>query len=147
MKFLRRFCSEQVQILLARMDDHWEEEFDIYESKWEPMLPNGKAFFQYTRVERMCISHTDKKQKAKLRRERAYVGILERTISPAKTRYEFEDEVRRAEKQIIGEYTKLPTYMVTTANLQNQMEALLNNKYHQQLEQELRKPMLRGITQ
>jgi hypothetical protein len=142
MKFLRRFCSEQVQILLERMDDHWEEEFDIQESKWDPMLPDGRAFSEYTWIERRCIRFTVKKQEVKLRRERAYTGILERTISPAKTRWEFNSEVR-VDRQIIGEYNKSPTYMVTTTNLQAQMEAMLNNKYHQ----ELRKSMLQGITQ
>ena len=150
MKLLRRFCSEQVRILLARMDDHWEAEFDIHESKWNPMLPDGRAFSEYTWIERRCISFTAKKQEVKLRRERAYVGILERTISPAKTRYEFDDEARRAEKQITTGYTP-PTHMLTTATMQSQMEALLSNRYQQnlkqELHQELRKSMLQGITQ
>jgi hypothetical protein len=142
MKFLRRFCSEQVQILLVRMDDHWEAEFDIYESKWEPMLPNGRAFFDYTWIERRCISLTAEKQKAKLRRERAYIGILERTISPAKTRYEFDRE-RRPEQQIIAGYTQQPINMLTATTIPSQIEAMLGNQYHQ----ELRKSMLQGITQ
>lgn len=146
MKFLRRFCSEQVQILLARMDDHWEAEFDLHESKWNPMLPDGKAFFEYTWIERRCISFTVKKQEVKLRRERAYVGILERTISPAKTRWEFDDEVRRTEKKLTGD--RQPSYMLTSTAMVDQMEALLNNQYQQNLKQELRKSMLQqGITQ
>lgn len=143
MKLLRRFCSEQVQILLARMDDHWEAEFDLHESKWNPMLPDGKAFFEYTWIERRCISFTAKKQEVKLRRERAYVGILERTISPAKTRWEFDDEVR-TEKQIIGSTGSTQfSHMLTTKTMQSQMEAMLNHQFSQ----ELRKSMLQGITQ
>lgn len=138
MKFLRRFCSEQVQILLARMDDHWEAEFDLHESKWNPMLPDGKAFFEYTWIERRCISFTVKKQEVKLRRERAYVGILERTISPAKTRWEFDDEVRRAEKKLTGDTQ--PSYMLTTTTMQSQIEAMLGAQYRQ----ELQNSMLQG---
>ena len=145
MKLLRRFCSEQVQILLARMDDHWEAEFDLHESKWDPMLPDGRAFSEYTWIERRCISFTAKKQEAKLRRERAYVGILERTISPAKTRWEFDDEARRAEKQIIG--GTQPSYMLTTTTMRSQIEAMLGDQYHQNLRQEIHKSMLHGIPQ
>ena len=148
MKLLRRFCSEQVQILLERMDDHWEAEFDLHESKWNPMLPDGKAFFDYTWVEQRCISFTAKKQEAKLRRERAYVGILERTISPAKTRWEFDDE-QKGELNINkgGTGFTQPTHMLTSSTMQSQLEVMLNNQYHQNLRQEIRKSMLQGIPQ
>jgi deoxyribodipyrimidine photolyase-like uncharacterized protein len=142
MKLLRRFCSEQVRILLARMDAHWEAEFDLHESKWNPMLPDGRAFSEYTWIERRCISFTAKKQEVKLRRERAYVGILERTISPTKTRWEFDDEVRRTEKQITTGYTQ-PSYMLTSTAMVKQMEAMLGNQYYQ----ELQKSILRGSSQ
>jgi hypothetical protein len=130
MKLLRRFCSEQVQILLERMDDHWEAEFDLLESKWDPMLPRGEAYQQYTWVERKCIRHTSKKQTIKLKRERAYVGILERTISPAKTRWEFNH--RGAENQIMGSQ---PKYVLTSTAMVEQMEAMLGQAYGQQITQ------------
>jgi hypothetical protein len=120
------------------MDDHWEEEFDINESKWEPMLPNGGAFFEYTWIERRCISFTAKKQEAKLKRERAYVGILERTISPAKTRWEFNH--RGGEQQIMGIQAggtgfSQPSYMLTNTAMVKQMEAMLGQAYGQQITQ------------
>ena len=85
MKILRKLCSQQVQILLERMDDHWAEEFAIEGSKWEPMLPYGKAFEQFTKVEHRCIRSAAREQSTKLKKERAYSGILELTMSPAKT--------------------------------------------------------------
>jgi hypothetical protein len=154
MKLLRRFCSEQVQILLERMDDHWEAEFDLDDSKWDPMLPRGEAYQQYTWVERKCIRHTSKKQTVKLKRERAYVGILERTISPAKTRWEFNRG--DAEQQIMstqagGTGFSQPSYFLTSTAMVKQMEAMLGSQYqqnlHQNLQQEIRKSMLQGIPQ
>jgi hypothetical protein len=138
MKLLRRFCSEQVQILLERMDDHWEAEFDLLESKWDPMLPRGEAYQQYTWVERKCIRHTSKKQTVKLKRERAYVGILERTISPAKTRWEFNRG--DAGQQITGIQAggtgfSQPSYMLTNTAMVKQMEAMLGQAYGQQITQ------------
>lgn len=131
MKFLRRFCSEQVQILLERMDDHWVEEFAIEGSKWEPMLPFGKAYEQFTRVEQRCIRKTAQEQTTKLKKERAYTGILERTMSPAKTRWEFNDErYGREEAGVTAQKLAMkPSQILTTAAMQQQAQSLLEKEY------------------
>lgn len=131
MKLLRRFCSKQVQILLERMDNHWEEEFAIESSKWEPMLPSGNAFKHYTRVEQRCIRNTAREQTVKMKKEQAYAGILERTMSTAKTRYEFNDE-KYGHSVAQGAQ---PAQMLTTAAIRNQMESLLNKSFDQQYAQ------------
>jgi flagellar motor switch/type III secretory pathway protein FliN len=128
MKFLRRFCSEQVQILLERMDDHWVDEFAIEGSKWEPMLPYGKAFEQFTRIEQKCIRATAQEQTTKLKKERAYTGILERTMSQTKTRWDFDDEKHgRISRDVAMQ--KEPTQMLTSASMRKQMEAMLNQQF------------------
>jgi hypothetical protein len=127
MKILRKMCSEQVQILLERMDNHWAEEFAIEGSKWEPMLPHGRAFEQFTRVEQRCIRKTAQEQTTKLKKERAYSGILERTMSPAKTRWEFNEE--RHVGVMAQEIAKVPSKVFTTAALQQQAQSLLEKEY------------------
>lgn len=129
MKFLRRFCSEQVQILLERMDDHWVEEFAIEGSKWEPMLPFGKAYEQFTRVEQRCIRKTAQEQTTKLKKERAYTGILERTMSTAKTRWDYDDERHGRVGVMAQEMGKVPSKVFTTAAMQQQAQSLLEKEY------------------
>jgi hypothetical protein len=132
MKFLRRFCSEQVQILLERMDNHWAEEFVLEGSKWEPMLPYGKAFEQFTRIEQRCIRRTAQEQTTKWKKERAYTGILERTMSPARTRWEFDRDRDGvvAEKQA---YTgAMPSQILTSASMRQAAEALINKQFSEE---------------
>lgn len=131
MKFLRRFCSEQVQILLERMDDHWVDEFAIEGSKWEPMLPYGKAFEQFTRIEQKCIRATAQEQTTKLKKERAYTGILERTMSQTKTRWDFDDEKHgRISRDVAMQ--KAPTQILTSAGMRKQMEDILNQQFKEE---------------
>ena len=117
--------SDLVQILLERMDDHWAEEFAIEGSKWEPMLPYGKAFEQFTKVEQRCIRKTAQEQTTKLKKERAYSGILERTMSPAKTIWDFRDEkYGRSEAKVAQ-----PAQVITTAAMKQQAQNLLQQEY------------------
>lgn len=125
MKLLRKLCSEQVQILLERMDDHWAEEFAIDGSKWEPMLPYGKAFEQFTRIEQRCIRKTAQEQTSRWKREKAYTGILERTMSTTKTRWEFDDERHGRTEAAKAQ----PAQLLTTAALRQQMEGTLNDVF------------------
>ena len=127
MKILRKLCSQQVQILLERMDDHWAEEFAIEGSKWEPMLPHGGAFEQFTKIEQKCIRATAREQTTKLKKERAYAGILERTMSPTKTRWEFQDEkYGRSEHVGVVAQERGP---ITAAMMKQQAQSLLEKEY------------------
>jgi len=126
MKFLRRFCSEQVQILLERMDDHWTEEFAIEGSKWEPMLPYGKAFEQFTKIEQRCIRNTAQEQTTKWKKEKAYTGILERTMSPTKTRWEFDDEKHGRIAKAEG---VRPSRVMTASAMKQQAAQVLSQQF------------------
>jgi hypothetical protein len=128
MKILRKLCSEQVQILLERMDNHWTEEFAFDGSKWEPMLPHGGAFEQFTRIEQRCIRKTAQEQTTKLKKEKAYSGILERTMSTAKTRWDYDDE-RHGRTATAEKLAMKPSKVLTTAALQQQAQSLLEKEY------------------
>ena len=94
--YLRRFCSEQVQILLQRMDDHFADEFAEYDSKWDAYVSSGgEAFSRYTKLEAFCVTRTRDEQMETYKRQQMLDGILVRTMSPAKNRYDFEREQER----------------------------------------------------
>lgn len=133
MKLLRKLCSEQVQLLLERMDTNWEDEFDCGydDSKWKPMLPNGDAYELFTRVERLCIRYTARVQDKALKKELAYRGIMERTMSKARTRHEFDFEKRRAMRE---EGPKGQT-LLTPSAITNQALGILNQQMSAQYAQ------------
>ena len=95
--YLRRFCSEQVQILLERMDNHFGEEFALDDTKWDAYTSHsGRAYDYYTKIEAYCVSKTCKEQYAIYKRQQMLNGILERTMSRAVGRWEYEREQRAA---------------------------------------------------
>ena len=81
-KHLRVFCSDQVQILLERMETRYDEEFDIPDSKWN--LFYDKSMYM-TRIERYCFDKTRIELRKRRRREQFLIAIVERAMSPAKT--------------------------------------------------------------
>jgi len=125
MKILRKLCSEQVQILLERMDTHWEDEFIIKydESKWEPMMPGGNAFAQYTPIEQFCIRHTYRVQTRAFQKELAYRGIMERVMSKAVSRSDFNQEKMSA-------YVKeAPPKIMTSSHLTDTLRYKATGRY------------------
>ena len=98
--YLRRFCSEQVQILLQRMDDHFADEFAGYDSKWDVYVSSGgEAFSRYTKLEAFCVTRTRDEQMETYKRQQMLDGILVRTMSPAKTKYAFNREQEQARER------------------------------------------------
>lgn len=85
-KYLRVFCSDQVQILLERVEARYDEEFDIPDSKWGFLY--DKSIYM-TRIERYCFDKTRISLREQRRREQFLIAIVERAMSPAKTEYEF----------------------------------------------------------
>ena len=97
-KLLRRFCADEVKLLLERMDNNFEE-FQISDSKWHPLLPNGDAFGLFTRIEQHCIRSEYKAHYMKHKKAQVYQEILERAMSPAKNRWAYREEKEGLVKQ------------------------------------------------
>ena len=122
-KLLRRFCADEVKLMLERMDNNFEE-FQISDSKWDPLLSSGDAFGLFTRIEQYCIkteyrAHYKKHSKAKV-----YQEILERAMSPAKNRWAY-----REEKEGLAEQGVRPSKVLTTAALTSQSQQILQQEY------------------
>lgn len=90
-KLLRRFCADEVKLMLERMDSNFDE-FQIDGSKWDPLLPHGDGFRLLTPIEQHCIRSEYMAHLEKHRKARAYQEILERAMSPAKTKWEYNEQ-------------------------------------------------------
>lgn len=77
MKFLHRFCAQEVQILLKKI----EEDFDTIASNgvWYALLSNSKHM---TRVEKFCVSHAHRKAKKNHERDKYLAAILSQQLNP-----------------------------------------------------------------
>jgi len=101
-KLLRRFCADEVKLLLERMDNHFAEEFVIDNSKWDSLLPNGEGFKLFTSIEQHCIRAEYRAHLSKFKKAINYQEILERAMSPAKTIWEYREEKEGSVKQEVG---------------------------------------------
>ena len=129
--YLRRFCSEQVQILLQRMDDHFADEFAGYDSKWDVYVSSGgEAFDRYTKLEAFCVTRTRDEQMETYKRQQMLDGILVRTMSPAKTKYAFNRE-RELEREREERVSVGPTKMVVSRAQYEMMQKLANQQNSQ----------------
>ena len=124
LKLLRRFCADEVKLLLERMDNNFAEEFQISDSKWDPLLPNGDAFGLFTRIEQHCIRSEYKAHYTKYKRAQVYQEVLERAMSPAKNRWAY-----REEKEGFAEQGARPSKVLTTAALASQAQQILQQEY------------------
>ena len=84
---LKKFCHDQVKILLERMDTH-PEEF-LQEGKWDEFLPPEmnahrntltQMFKHFTKLEQYLVRQKYKSMVQDLLRQRAYDGILETLV-------------------------------------------------------------------
>jgi hypothetical protein len=92
---LKKFCHDQVKILLERMDTH-PEEF-LKEGKWDEFLPPEMnahrntltpRFKHFTKLEQYLVRQKYKSMVQDLLRQRAYDGILETLVFKEETNTE-----------------------------------------------------------
>ncbi len=91
---LKKFCHDQIKILLERMDTH-PEEF-IKEGKWDEFLPPETnthrgivqcKFKHFNKLEQYLVRAKYNKIVKSTLRQRAYDGILETLVFKEKTDY------------------------------------------------------------
>lgn len=111
---LKKFCHDQVKILLERMDTH-PEEF-INSSKWEDFLPvpsNARPvisprFKHFTKLEQYLIRQKYDSLVTATLRQRAYDGILETLVFKEETNT--ERYYSTSNQPVLG----TPTYATST---------------------------------
>ena len=62
----------------------------------------GEAFSRYTKLEAFCVTRTRDEQMETYKRQQMLDGILVRTMSPAKNRYDFEREQERQREEKVS---------------------------------------------
>jgi hypothetical protein len=119
-KLLRRFCSEEVRLMLTHLEEH-PEDFDIHSSSKWPML-FGDLNQNGTFIEQLVASNIRRKSFKHMKREQFKQNIVKQTIAPE-------------EKDAYKELMQLtPGSFVTTSNtsilqqMQRQQQALFNSR-------------------
>ena len=82
---LKKFCHDQVKILLERMDTN-PEEFAIVEGKWDEFMPNRSRFKDFTKVEQYLIRQKFTKIIKNIERQETYDAILETLVFKEETK-------------------------------------------------------------
>ena len=82
---LKKFCHDQVKILLERMDTN-PEEFAIVEGKWDEFMPNRLRFNTFTKVEQYLIRQKFTKIIKNIERQETYDAILETLVFKEETK-------------------------------------------------------------
>ena len=92
-KILRRFCSDEVKLLLNRLEEHPEEfktHFSGRDSKWVWLMEQVES--TGTRIEQLVVSKVREKTFKKLRRQTLLGEIVAQSIAPEEvTREQIED--------------------------------------------------------
>ena len=113
---LKKFCHDQVKILLERMETH-PEEF-LKEGKWDDFLPPEMnahrniltpRFKHFTKLEQYLVRQKYKSMVQDLLRQRAYDGILETLVFKEETNT--ERYYSTSNQPVLG----TPSYTVSTS--------------------------------
>ena len=129
-KFLRRFCSQEVQILIAKMEEDYAAFID-YRSNWMRLAETTRHM---TRVEVYCVEKAKKRASGSYERQQYLARILQQQIAPI-TPEQYEDS---AFMSINSQLHK--KYLAAAQQQQNQhlrahMDAMLQNQYANQSQQ------------
>jgi hypothetical protein len=82
-KLLRKFCSNEVQMMLKHLEEHPEDfDGDIYPCTWYNLL--GDVSRQGTFIEQVVTRNMKHKVFKKLRRDKYLQSIVKQTIDPEK---------------------------------------------------------------
>lgn len=85
-KILRRFCSQEVQIMIAKMEEDYSV-FSDYDNAWRRLLELERC---RTRIENYCVAKVKNRVEKGHARQQYLARILTQHLTP-KTLSEFED--------------------------------------------------------
>lgn len=112
-KFLRRFCAQEVQILIKKLEDDYGE-FTGYHSTWARLL---EAQTYLTKVEKFCVRKAKHRAAREYDRQQYLGAILKQQLNPV-TREEMEDQ-RPMSKA--AQMNLQQQYALQAAHMRNQM--------------------------
>ena len=112
-KVYRRFCADEVKLMLDHMEDNFAD-FESIHNRWSDIVDSS----EYTSVEKAAINLARKRLRKDARRQRLLAQILNQKLNPEQSRREFE----KAHSQY-------------ASSLHNQILASQQSLYNQQLSQ------------
>jgi hypothetical protein len=136
-KYLRRFCAQEIQIMIAKMEEDYGE-FTSYQSAWGRL---AEVTRHLTGVEKYCLRKA-KRRAARNHDRQQYLGaILKQQLNPM-TREELEDGMGATSKAQYIQMMQMARQqaMNQAANsLANQTNQSLTGLYQQGYQQGARK--------
>jgi hypothetical protein len=98
---LKKFCHDQVKILLERMETH-PEEFAVVEGKWDEFMPNRSRFNTFTKVEQYLIRQKFTKIIKNIERQETYDAILETLVFKEETKAKTKRHYSTSNQPVLG---------------------------------------------
>lgn len=132
-KYLRKFCAQEIQILIAKMEDDYGA-FSAYHSPWMRLLETKRYM---TKIERYCVNKAHARAASGHERQQYLAMILKNQLNPM-TREEVEDNSMMdsarysqmmAQKMQMAQAHAQAQKMQNTANLAAQYNAYQQGNY------------------
>jgi hypothetical protein len=127
-KYLRKFCAQEIQILIAKMEDDYGA-FSAYHSPWMRLL-EAKRYM--TKIERYCVNKAHARAASGHERQQYLAMILKNQLNPM-TREEVEDNSMMDSARYSMMQAKMQMAqaqkMQNTANLAAQYNAYQQGNY------------------
>jgi hypothetical protein len=114
-KMLRKFCSQEVQILIAKIEEDYTV-FTDYNNAWRRLLEVERC---RTRVENYCVRKVKDRAEKNHERQQYLARILIQQLAP-QTIQELEDGAYLSAKQVNGLHQQLG--MAAQQRYQNQLQ-------------------------
>lgn len=120
-KFLRRFCAQEVRIMIAKMEEDYSE-FTKYRSVWGRLL---EATTYLTRVEKYCVKKAKYRAASDYDRQQYLGAILKQQLNPM-TMEEVEDTGLTSKSQYIQQMQMAQQRMMNQAQYGTALQGARN---------------------
>lgn len=111
-KHLRRFCAQEIQIMIAKMEEDYGE-FTKYHSAWGRLL---EAQTYMTKLERFCVRKAKHRAARGYERQQYLAAILKQQLNPM-TREELEDNAPMSASAQMQMRSQIMNQMMNQARL------------------------------
>lgn len=116
-KFLRRFCAQEVQILIKKLEEDYSA-FNGYENQvWRKLLEAKRC---RTDLENYCVRKAERRADKSYDRQQYLAAILQQQLNP-KTQEEFEDSVPMSQAKMKALYSQQMAQQQAYNQLRNQI--------------------------
>ena len=127
-KYLRKFCAQEIQILIAKMEDDYGA-FSAYHSPWMRLL-EAKRYM--TKIERYCVNKAHARAASGHERQQYLAMILKNQLKPMTRKEEKDNSMMHSARYSMMQAKMQMAQaqkMQNTANLAAQYNAYQQGNY------------------